>query len=150
VLYELITDQRPFLGSTDMSVLDRVRKGTVAPPSSLFAQIPARLEKAVMKALEKEPDDRQKGAGALQLELETILQESDPPVGAKELGRFLRILFDRAERGAGAVTAEIENSSPSGELDVDLDGLDEPPPDEPLRIVSDPMSTDRLLKRFGP
>jgi serine/threonine protein kinase len=147
VLYELVTDQRPFLGSTDMSVLDRVRKGTVAPPSSLHSEIPASLEKAVMKALEKEPGDRQKGAGALHQELETILQASDPPVGAKELARFVRILFERAERSESG-TAPPERSAPSGELDVSLQGLDEPSPDEPLRIVSDPMSLDRLLKRF--
>jgi serine/threonine protein kinase len=149
VLYELVTDQRPFLGSTDMSVLDRVRKGTVAPPSSLHPEIPAGLEKTVMKALEKEPGDRQKGAGALHQELETILQKSDPPVGAKELARFVRILFERAERTEpGAPTIQLERSGPSGELDVSLLGLDEPSRDEPLRIVSDPMSLDRLLKRF--
>jgi serine/threonine protein kinase len=149
VLYELVTDQRPFLGSTDMSVLDRVRKGSVAPPSSLHPEIPAALEKTVMKALEKEPDDRQKGAGALHLELEAILQASDPPVGAKDLARFVRILFERAERGeAGTAMVQLERSAPSGELDVSLQGLDEPSPDEPLRIVSDTMSLDRLLKRF--
>lgn len=149
VLYELITDQRPFLGSSDMSVLDRVRKGKVAPPSSLHPEIPARLEKVVMKALEKEPADRQRDAGTMHLELEAMLQESDPPAGAKDLARFVRILFERAERGlTGTETIKTEVSSPSGELDVSLQGLDEPSPDEPLRIVSDPMSLDRLLKRF--
>jgi serine/threonine protein kinase len=142
VLYELVTDQRPFLGSTDMSVLDRVRKEPWAPPSSLHPDDPAALEKTVTKALEKEPEDRQKGAGALHQELETILQASDPPVGAKDLARFVRILFEQTERSeAGAATIQVERSAPSGELDVSLQGLDEPS-DEPLRIVSDPMSLD--------
>jgi len=149
VLYELITDQRPFLGSSDMSVLERVRRGAVAPPSSLHPEIPARLEKVIMKALEKEPADRQRDAALMHQELEAILQESDPKAGARDLARFVRILFEKGERGAaGTETVEVETSSPSGEQDVSLQGLDEPSPDEPLRIVSDTMSLDRLLKRF--
>ena len=148
VLYEVITDQRPFLGSSDMSLLDRVRRGTVAPPSSLYPEIPQRLEKLVMKALEKDPADRHRDAGAMHLELEAILQEPEQPVGAKDLARFLRILFEKAERSPrGSDTVEMEAPS-SPELEVSLQGLDEPSPDEPLRIVSDPMPLDRLLKRF--
>lgn len=147
VLYELITDQRPFLGGSDMSLLDRVRRGMVAPPSSLHPQIPARLEKVVMKALQKEPGDRHRDAAAMHQELEAILQESEPPAGAKDLARFLRILFEKAERSepGGESVATAPSTS---ELDVSLQGLDEPSPDEPLRIVSDPMPLDRLLKRF--
>jgi hypothetical protein len=115
----------------------------------LHPEIPARLEKAVMKALEKEPEDRPQGAGAMHRELEAILQETDPPAGAKELSRFVRILFERAEREAATATVRTEPSAAhTGELDVSLQGLDERSPDEPLRIVSDPMSMERLLKRF--
>jgi serine/threonine protein kinase len=149
VLYELITDQRPFLGSSDMSLLDKVRKGSVVPPSTLHPEIPARLEKLVMKALEKEPADRHRDAGAMHQELEAILQQAEQPVSARDVARFVRILFERAERGDTG-TAPTETVMSSAELDVDLHVLDEPLPDEPLRIISDAMPLDRLLKRFGP
>jgi serine/threonine protein kinase len=150
VLYELITDQRPFLGSSDMSLLDKVRKGSVTPPSSLHPETPARLEKLVMKALEKEPLDRQRDAGAMHLELEALLQEPEQPVSARDLARFVRILFEKSERGdTGSATTETVMAS-CPELDVDLHALDAPLPDEPLRIISDAMPLERLLKRFGP
>src|SRR5262245_37898792 len=149
VLYELSTDQRPFLGSSDMSLLDKVRKGSVTPPSTLHPEIPARLEKLVMKALEKEPADRHRDAGAMHQELESITQQAEQPVSARDVARFVRILFERAERGDTG-TAPTETVMSSAELDVDLHVLDEPLPDEPLRIISDAMSVERLLKRFGP
>lgn len=148
VLYELISDQRPFLGSSDMSLLEKVRQGTVAPPSSLNPEIPARLEKLVMKALEKEPADRQRDAGAMHEELEAILQEPEHAVAAKDLTRFVRILFDRTERAELASEPAPAGIAGSTELEVDLEGIDEPSPDEPLRIMNDPMSVERLLKRF--
>ena len=104
VLYELITDQRPFLGSSDMSLLDKVRRGTVSPPSSLNPEIPARLEKLVLKALERDPVDRHRDAGAMHQELESLLQEPGHAVAAADVARFVRILFrpGRARRGGGA------------------------------------------------
>jgi serine/threonine protein kinase len=150
VLYELCTDQRPFLGSSDMSLLDKVRKGSVTPPSSLQPQIPARLEKLIMKALEREASDRHRDAGAMQEELEAIVQQAEQPVSARDVARFVRILFDKSEKGdtGSAPTETVMSSSP--ELEVDLRALDEPVPDEPLRIISDAMPLERLLRRFGP
>jgi serine/threonine protein kinase len=119
VLYELITDQRPFLGSSDMSVLERVRRGSVAPPSSLHPEIPARLEKVLMKALEKDAADRQRDAAQMHQELEAMLAEFEPKAGARDLARFVNILFENAERGATFTeTVEVERSSPTGEQDV--------------------------------
>ncbi len=147
VLYELVTDQRPFFGSTDMSLLDKVRRGTVAPPSSLHADIPAHLEKLVMKALEREPQDRHRDAGAMHHELEQMLQEAKEPVGARDLSRFVRILFDRNERADDTRGMPASDSS-EPELEVDLGILDDPGPAEPMRILSDTMPAERLLKRF--
>ena len=56
VFYEMVTDQKPFLGSSEMSILEMVRECRVAPPSDVNPRIPERLEKVVMKALERDPD----------------------------------------------------------------------------------------------
>jgi hypothetical protein len=100
-----------------------------------------------MKALQKEPGDRHRDAAAMHQELEAILQESEQPAAAKDLARFLRILLERAERSEPGGD-RVATAPSTSELDVSLQGLDEPSPDEPLRIVSDPMPLDRLLKRF--
>jgi hypothetical protein len=63
----------------------------------------------------------------MQRGLERFLRER-PPVTARDLARFLELLFDRSEREETA----LPGRAPGGE--------------EP---VPDPMSLDSLLKRFG-
>jgi hypothetical protein len=113
----------------------------------LHAEIPARLEKLVMKALEREPQDRHRDAGAMHRELEQMLQEAKEPVGARDLARFVRILFDRNQRADDTRETQVPRSS-MRELEVDLGILDDPGPAEPMRILSDTMPVERLLKRF--
>ena len=44
VFYEMVTDQKPFLGSSEMSILETVRECRVAPPSHVNPRIPEKLE----------------------------------------------------------------------------------------------------------
>jgi len=55
LLYELLTDQRPFGGATNLEVLQTIIHGT---PPPLGEEIPPVLRMAVEKALEKDPGDR--------------------------------------------------------------------------------------------
>src|SRR6478752_4165162 len=57
-LYEMLTGERLFVGDSDFSVLEKVRKAEVAPPSTLNGRIPDALEKIVLKALAREVEDR--------------------------------------------------------------------------------------------
>jgi len=145
VLYELITDQRPFLGDSEMRLLDKVRRGAVAPPSSLFPEIPGRVEKLLTKMLQKEPADRPRDVGWVHQELEEILLDFTQAPTAKDLARFVRILFDRMDRGEAAAAGRVRWPP-----ELELRSLERSPADEPLRIASDPMPVERLLKRFGP
>jgi serine/threonine-protein kinase len=70
VLYEMLTGQPPFGGSTAQAVLGRILTGTPAHPTELRKTIPVNVEHAVMKALEKLPADRFDGAGDFILALE--------------------------------------------------------------------------------
>jgi serine/threonine protein kinase len=151
VLYEMITDQKPFLGgSTEMSILEAVRQGQIAPPRRLNPRIPESLENVVMKALARDADERYQDAGEMNRGLEWVLREHQPPA-AGELARLLEVLFDREEReeadpdehrsgehkGAAAeVLKESPTTAPSGDT-------------EDERAVPDEMSLDTLLKRFG-
>src|SRR5579863_9226205 len=53
-LYEMLTGERLFVGDSDFSVLERVRKAEVTPPSQFNRRIPEVLEKIVMRALTKD------------------------------------------------------------------------------------------------
>jgi hypothetical protein len=99
-----------------------------------------------MKALQKEPEERQRDAGQLRQELEDLRAELGAP-DEKELGRFLRVLLGRKESGASAPPARPQ-AAPGLEIDFDGEGeLPEALEESPVRLPE--LSLDRLLKRFA-
>jgi serine/threonine protein kinase len=50
VLYELLTGERLFVGSTDFSTLERIRNVDIQPPSEVAADVPPELERIVLRA----------------------------------------------------------------------------------------------------
>jgi serine/threonine protein kinase len=93
VLYELLTDQRPFNAGSDLSLLEAVRRGSFTPAAELQPAIPPRLDAAVSWALRKDPADRPAHAGELRRALEETLGELGAP-GEPELAALLRVLFE--------------------------------------------------------
>jgi serine/threonine protein kinase len=151
VFYEMITDDKPFLASSEMSILEMVRDCRLAPPTRLNPRVPEKLERVVMKALEKDAEQRYQDAGEIPRDLERALEGRKPPTVA-ELARFMEVLFDPNERG---VTSHDEHTSgehrPAAGLEVELDST--PPDSEAAGADAPPvakdMSIDKLLKRFG-
>jgi serine/threonine protein kinase len=124
VLYEMVTETKPFLGpGTELTILELVRQCLVTAPREINPRVPEALDRVIMKALARNPDDRYQDAGEMQRGLERFLRER-PPVTARDLARFLELLFDRAERGDGAAEERHEGTP-------------------------DAMPLDSLLKRFG-
>jgi serine/threonine-protein kinase len=58
VLYELLTGRPPFVEETQLAVAMKHLRDPVPPLRSIRANIPRTAEQVVMKALEKDPDDR--------------------------------------------------------------------------------------------
>lgn len=73
VLYELLTLQRPFGGSTREEVLTAVMTRDPRPPRRLNPRIPLDLETICLKALEKDPAGRYSSAGNLAQDLRQYL-----------------------------------------------------------------------------
>lgn len=72
MLYELVTGRPPFKADTDVATaLCHVREAP-PPPRALRAGIPKSLEATILKALEKDPDDRFASAEEMRDELEAI------------------------------------------------------------------------------
>jgi serine/threonine protein kinase len=167
VFYEMVTDQKPFLASSERSILETVRECRVAPPSEVNPRIPEKLERVVMKALARDVDERYQDAAEMYRDLERVLHERQPPTSA-ELSRFMEVLFDDPERSevvSGAAPAD-EAAAPGGDVheefepaaappaeaapaEADAEAEDEEPPPQPRPPARDPMSIQKLLKRFG-
>jgi Tol biopolymer transport system component len=58
VLYEMLTGDPPFQGSTAQAVLGRILTGEVQPPTELRKSIPPHVEAVVLRSLERLPADR--------------------------------------------------------------------------------------------
>jgi serine/threonine protein kinase len=161
VFYEMITDQRPFMATSEKSILEMVRECQVPPPATINPRIPPRLDKIVMKSLARDPDDRYQDAADMSRDLERFLHERNAPnPTAVELARFMEVLFDEDERGT-AITVDEHTTGSGGsgehargdhhsrpifteleeEFEADAAGAEEPLPE--------PMSVQKLLKRFG-
>ena len=109
-----------------------------------------------MKALERDPEERYQDAAEMHRDLERVLHERQPPTAA-DLARFLELLFDDAERGDTVAdweaTEHRAGHTPAG-LEVELmdpEAADADPDPAPAGPGGgkDPMSIQKLLKRFG-
>ncbi len=65
VLYEMLTGEPPFQGTTAQSVLGKILTSTVSPPSEVRRSLPPHVSAVVMKSLERLPADRFSTAGEL-------------------------------------------------------------------------------------
>jgi serine/threonine protein kinase len=151
VFYEMLTEQKPFLGTSEMSILETVRECRVPPPTTINDKIPEKLERVVMKSLERDPEVRYQDAGEMLRDLERVLHEWQPAT-ASGLVRFLELLFDEHERGElRPPEGEGEHEAGASEIEELQESAPEPPPPEPPPPPppKDPMSIQKLLKRFG-
>ncbi|HEX9241651.1 MAG TPA: serine/threonine-protein kinase [Anaeromyxobacter sp.] len=58
VLHELLAGERLFTGPTELAVMERVRAADVRPPSATNPRVPPELDRLVLRALAREPEDR--------------------------------------------------------------------------------------------
>jgi serine/threonine protein kinase len=153
VLYETITDQKPFLGTSagsEVSILEAVRQCRIVPPREVSPRIPEELDRLVMKALARDPEDRFQDAAEMARGLERVLRDRPSPT-AHEMTRFLEILFDREERGAAlhedhGLDGSSSGTGPGRPLELDTE---EPAEEEPALPILPDLPVDVLLKRFG-
>ena len=93
ILYELTTGQQPFTGKTHYETLEKIVGLDPAPPSKLVPNFPEALERIVLKALARDPEQRYASALALQGDLEDFAHESRLRVSPLVLARLMSALF---------------------------------------------------------
>jgi serine/threonine protein kinase len=149
VFYEMVTDRKPFLGSSEVSILETVRECKVMPPRSLNPEIAPALERVVMKALERDPDRRYQDAAEMYRDLEAAMHEGPPPPTAAALARFMETLYEPREREATVVDEAPETAPEAGAAAAPAPPEPPPPPPPAETGPSASMSIQKLLKRFG-
>jgi hypothetical protein len=122
--------------------------------------VPPRLEKIIMRALARDPDDRYQDASDVYKDLERFMRERQS-LTQVELARFMEVLFDEKERGAvihdePTISGDHRSGPIHGEHG-DLEMEFEPDAEEPAAAPSadDPRTppegtpVQSLLKKFG-
>ncbi|QDE84330.1 serine/threonine protein kinase [Myxococcus xanthus] len=109
LLYEMLTGEKLFVGESDFSTLEKVRNAEVPLPSEFNPSIPQGLEKVVLKALTREPEDRYQWASDMAEDLMRFLLAGDAIYSSKHLSSYMKEAFaedmlreaEKMERYAG-------------------------------------------------
>ena len=113
ILYEMLTGTTPFTGTSPLAIALKHSAEDPRPPREWVVTIPPALEAAVLRALEKRPEERPQNAAEFRRELYSIAErlglEHSANVGATSLETL---------RSAGTET-------PSGRLVIDIERLRE-------------------------
>ncbi len=80
ILYQFLTGEKPFVGSSITTIMHKVLKEDPISPSELNVQVPPAFDAVVKKALAKRPDDRYQSAAEFRDALAGV--EIRPPITA--------------------------------------------------------------------
>jgi len=81
VLYEMVTGRKPFEGDYDHAVIYSILNQDPKPASSVLSSVPTEIERILVKAMAKDPDERYQYMTDLLRDLESVLNsmEADAP-----------------------------------------------------------------------
>jgi serine/threonine protein kinase len=127
VLYEMLTSERLFIGETDFSTLEKVRNVEILPPSSFNSAIPEKLERIVLKALEKNVEDRYQNAIDLHDDLQLFMHSVGQFSSRKDLSAWMKRVFP--------VGTPEETEAMDFEEVEEIEEIDEIPASDPTPVV---------------
>ena len=92
VLFEMLTNRKLFTGDNELSILEQVREARVQPPSLYNDEVTPEIDKAVIKALQKDPANRYQTAGEMARDLDAILYSFKPTPTSADLAIYMHRL----------------------------------------------------------
>ncbi|MBN8555213.1 MAG: protein kinase [Deltaproteobacteria bacterium] len=95
VFHELLTSKSLFYTEDEISTLEKVRKGNVPPPSKVRSDIPAELDRIVLKTLTAKRKGRYQSGSELSEAIRGFLKSYYPRSDARTVSKFLRTSFQQ-------------------------------------------------------
>jgi serine/threonine protein kinase/DNA-binding NarL/FixJ family response regulator len=144
LLYEMVTGRKLFAGQTEVEILKKVRDPKIAPPSHHAKDMPAELEKIILKALEVDPDRRFQDASSMKRALDKYLFKRKVALGALNLGSYVQNLFqdefqqDTAESLGQVDLPSVVLTEVDAEVEAEVEELDTPVPAIRVRAAEAP------------
>jgi serine/threonine protein kinase len=111
VLYQLLTDKRPFDGDNDFSIIHQIIGHVPAAPSSINPRLPTALDAVVARALAKDRDERFATARDFAVALQAAIRRAEDQTVVPPLNPMKRV-----EIGASRPLTTPGGSAPGGLL----------------------------------
>ncbi|MEM6994591.1 MAG: serine/threonine-protein kinase, partial [Myxococcota bacterium] len=108
LLFEMSTRHRLFVGDNEYDVMNRIVEGKFSRPTKLVEGYPAALERIVVRALQRDPDDRYASAQAMASELRSAAAALNVVPRAEAVAEYLLDLFGPAPPLHAPTLAEPE------------------------------------------
>jgi tRNA A-37 threonylcarbamoyl transferase component Bud32 len=93
VLYELTTGKRLFKGASEVEAMKLVLETSVVHPSGVKPDYPLELERIVLRALARSPEQRYQTARELQLDLEAFARDQKLQISSAALAEWMEASF---------------------------------------------------------
>lgn len=129
VAYELLAGQRPFTGESDMAVAYAIVHHSASPLREHRPDVPEELERIVMKALAKRPEERFESAGAMADALEELIARSGRVFGGKEIAELMERVFGAPVPLSLELSGSVARETTAVVAAEDLTQLDRPLPE---------------------
>ena len=113
VFYEVLVGRRLFRRETELAIIHDILEGKVPPPSKLRPEIPAEIDKIVMKAIEKDVKNRYQSAQEMQLAIERFLSSGGHPVTTLDVQAFMEVTFAEENMQYQTLLRELPTASPA-------------------------------------
>src|SRR5262245_9163690 len=127
ILHELLTGERLFVAESDFATLEKVRNVDVRAPRVLNPKVPETLDRVVMRALSRNPDERYQWANELQEDLQSFLMQQEPVFTAKHLSQFMKDTFVAELRREQMLLETYKRVGRDGRLPGDVNPPAPPP-----------------------
>ncbi|SFG36894.1 serine/threonine protein kinase [Desulfotomaculum arcticum] len=115
LLYEMLTGSKPYSGDTPIAVALKHIQETPRPIREVNPEVPRELAAVVMRAIEKNPENRYQSAGELARHLEMSLDDGQATVilPANELAQRIKTETDGKTAGKSGPKAGLREKSPT-------------------------------------
>jgi serine/threonine-protein kinase len=113
VLFEWLTGFKLFTGESEVAVMKSITEGKIYAPSYFKADIPKAVEDILMRALEKDREQRYPSAWDMQYDIDQFLSRYEFTPSNIHLSNFLKQLFhDELEQERARIAARSELHRP--------------------------------------
>ncbi len=144
IMFEALTGKRLFRRATDTDTLIALMKEPIPKLSDVWPEAPPEVEALVMKALERDPEERWPTARKLGRRIERCLMGLEEPAGKAEVADLMEELFPEAREERKRMVDDAR-TMPAGEVRRVLDDSS-PLAVEPVALGADVEPT-RLARR---